>query len=136
LNRKLIFLCGILAVLAVTATWHGPMGHGERFATRVESAAQTTLDHFEMTQVTARIERRPLGRYIRLSGQADDFQRMELIRIIGEVPGVAGVRWAPEGFRMPLLIEAWLASIAAFLLGLLLAYLLELHRRASADRRW
>jgi len=30
-----------------------------------------------------------------LSGPADPFQRSELVRIMGEVPGVAAVRWDP-----------------------------------------
>jgi ABC-type lipoprotein release transport system permease subunit len=37
---------------------------------------------------------------------------------------------------MPLLAEAMLLSVIGFLLGLALAYLVELHRRASAGRRW
>lgn len=37
---------------------------------------------------------------------------------------------------MPLILEAGLLSIIGFLFGLLLAYLIELRRRASVGRRW
>lgn len=37
---------------------------------------------------------------------------------------------------MPLLVEVLLLTLAGFALGSLLAYLLELHRRANANWRW
>jgi len=37
---------------------------------------------------------------------------------------------------MPVIIEAFGMSLAGFLAGLFLAYLLSLHRRANADWRW
>ncbi len=37
---------------------------------------------------------------------------------------------------MPLLAEAILFSLGGFAVGMLLSYLLELRRRARADRRW
>jgi hypothetical protein len=37
---------------------------------------------------------------------------------------------------MPLLGEALLLSLVGFAIGLLIAYLIELRRRANADWRW
>ncbi len=37
---------------------------------------------------------------------------------------------------MPLIVEAFAMSLAGFLIGLFLAYLVELHRRANAEWRW
>lgn len=93
MNRNLVLALGIAAVLAETALWHGPLGAGDRLAGKIEHTAQTTLEHFEMPLVTARLERAPLRRRLLLSGPADDFQHGELVRIMNEIPGVASVRW-------------------------------------------
>ena len=37
---------------------------------------------------------------------------------------------------MPLVAEACVAAAAAFLVGVVLAYLVGLRRRSAADRRW
>ncbi len=37
---------------------------------------------------------------------------------------------------IPLVLEAIALALAGFLLGLLLAYLLALHRRANVEWRW
>ena len=37
---------------------------------------------------------------------------------------------------MPLIVEACAIALVGFLAGLLLAYLVELHRRANAEWRW
>lgn len=37
---------------------------------------------------------------------------------------------------MPLIVEACALSLVGFLVGLFLAYLVELHRRANAGWRW
>jgi hypothetical protein len=93
-NRRLILPLGIAAVLAETALIHGPLGTGERFAGKVEAVIRAELDRQEMPLVQARLERGPLRRRVILSGPADDFQRSELVRIIGTAPGVSEVRWA------------------------------------------
>jgi hypothetical protein len=74
--------------------WHWPLGAGGRFANRVEATARAELKHQEMLGVSARLERAPLRRRLVLSGPADDFQQAELVRIMDELPGVSGVRWA------------------------------------------
>ena len=37
---------------------------------------------------------------------------------------------------MPVIVEAWAMALAGFLIGLTLAYLVELRRRANAEWRW
>ena len=93
MNRGLILAGGAAASLAFGALWHGPLGAGERLATRADKIARATLDYYELPAVSARIERDPLARRIILSGPADSFQRSELLRIMSQVPGVNEVRW-------------------------------------------
>lgn len=124
---------GVAATLAATSLWHGPAGAGERFAGSVDRIMRTTLDHYEMQNVAARLERDPLTRRLLLDGPADDFQRSEIKRIGLEVPGVASADWA--GRRdpprsLPLLAEAMLIALASFAIGVVLAYIAALRRRA------
>ena len=95
MNSLTIFAAGIAATLSAGALWHGPLGAGERLAGRADALARATLDHYEMTAVSATLERAPLSRTMILSGPADSFQRAELVRILSEIPGVAEVRWDP-----------------------------------------
>jgi hypothetical protein len=95
MNHGLIFAAGMAATLAAGALWHGPLGAGERLATRSDKIARATLDYYELPAVNARLEREPLRRRIVLSGPADAFQRSELLRIMAQVPGVNEVRWDP-----------------------------------------
>lgn len=95
MNRGLIFFAGIAATLAFAALWHGPLGAGERLATRADKIARATLLLYERPMNSATLERGPLARRMILSGPADDFQRSELVRIMGQVPGVNQVRWDP-----------------------------------------
>jgi hypothetical protein len=37
---------------------------------------------------------------------------------------------------MPVIVEVWAMSLAGFLIGLTLAYLVALRRRANAQWRW
>ena len=93
-KRKKAFYGGIAGALALAALWHGPLGAGDRLAARIEASARAELKHQEMTGVTAPLERSPLRRRLVLAGPADDFQQSELVRIMDELPGVSGVRWA------------------------------------------
>ena len=95
MNRALILAIGIAAVLGVTALWHGPLGHGDHFAAFVESNARAQLDHDEMTQVQAHLQRSPLTRRLILSGPADDFQRGEIVRRMLLLPGISEAVWDP-----------------------------------------
>lgn len=137
-KRVAALLGGALVIAAAAALWHGPLGAGGRFAAEVERQARETLVNYEMAQVRSRLETSPLRRTLVLAGPADSFQRGELIRIMAAIPGIARVRWAdmPAGRSLPLLAEAELAVLAAFGLGLALAYFIELRRRSRAEWRW
>lgn len=93
MNRGAVVLVGIAATVGFTALWHGPLGAGQKLVNQVERDARRQLDHDEMFQVQARLQRNPLSRRLILSGPADDFQRSELVRRLDEVPGVLDVRW-------------------------------------------
>ena len=136
-RRKRRWIWAIAVVLAIggAAAWHGPLGGGDRFAGAVEASARQTLVDYEMTQVTAHLHRAPLTRRLILSGQADDFQQSELVRILSDLPGVSSATWSSSG-GMPLLLQAGIASIAGLLAGLLIAYLIELRRRYNAQWKW
>ena len=95
MSGRVVFLIGFAAVLGFSALWHGPLGAGERLAQRSEIIARRTLDYYELPMIQARMERGPLTRRLILSGPADDFQRLELVRILNDVPGVLSVSWDP-----------------------------------------
>jgi hypothetical protein len=129
---------GITATLLAAWIWHGPVGTGDRFASVVERQTRQVLADWEMAPVRAVVARDPVKRTLILSGPADNFQRAELVRILNYVPGVGSVRWAdsPKTFTLPLLLEAALAALISFGIGLVLAYLLELRRRSRAQWSW
>lgn len=95
MKRNYLLLIGIAATLGVAALYHWPMGAAAELEAKIERAARAELDRNEMVQVQARLEERPLSRTLILSGPADDFQRSELVRVMGEIPGVAAVEWDP-----------------------------------------
>lgn len=134
-RTTVLVVAGILSI-AAALLWHGPLGAADRFNTEVERNARQTLIDWEMTQVTARLHHGPLTRRLMLAGTADDFQRSELVRIMGAVPGVSSASWSAERGGLPLIAEGTIASLAGFLVGLLLAYLVELRRRYNAQWKW
>ena len=89
-------LIGAVATLAVAELYHGPLGAAQEMETRIERSARAELDRNEMVQVQARLSERPLSRTLILSGPADDFQRGELVRVMGLLPGVDQVEWDPS----------------------------------------
>ena len=95
MNRRTIILIGVAVTIGLTASWHGPLGAGERLAAQAEAAARARLDRDEMFQVQARMQRGPLARRLIVSGPADDFQRAEIRRRLDEVPGILDVKWDP-----------------------------------------
>jgi hypothetical protein len=136
-RRRITFLIGGLATSIVAAAlWHGPMGAADRFSTHVERSVRQVLDSWEMTQVESRLHHSPLTRRILLSGPADDFQREKLMEYVGNVPGVSSARWSAQGGGLPLILEGMTVAVLGFLLGLLLAYLVELRRRYNAQWNW
>ena len=135
-NRKLPLAIGATITLVLAALWHGPLGAANRFSVQVEGDLQRILVHYEMTQVSAHLHHDPLTRRVLLSGPADDFQHGELARLINELPGVSGTSWSPKPAGLPLIVEGVGVAVLGFLLGLLLAYLLELRRRYNAQWTW
>ncbi len=95
MNRTIILAVGALATIAAAELYHGPAGAAESLEGRIERQARAELDRNEMFQVQAQLEDRPLSRTLVLSGPADDFQRGELVRVMGRLPGVAAVEWEP-----------------------------------------
>lgn len=132
MKRNTALALGVAATLAATFLWHGPGGAAERFAATADRTMRTTLDHYEMPGVDARLRRGPLTRHLRFAGPADDFQRGEIIRIGRDVPGVADAYWAgrPAPRALPLFAEAMLLALACFAIGVVLAYVAALRRRA------
>lgn len=135
-KRYLTLGAGVAVTVAGAALWHGPFGAADRFSTRVERNLHGVLVHYEMAQqVTAHLHHGPLTRDVILSGSGDDFQRSELARLIGQLPGVRSATWTWHG-GIPLIVEGFAVSLLGFLLGLLLAYLIELRRRYNSQWNW
>jgi hypothetical protein len=124
---------GAAAMVAATMVWHGPLGGANRLAASVERIARDTLVHYEMPQVRARLQRGPVTRQLILSGQADSFQRQEIVRILSQIRGVSGASWS-DGRSLPLIVEGAVVGLIAYLLGCLLAYVASVHRRLHG--RW
>lgn len=136
IRRVRAIVAGALVTLIAACLWHGPLGAADRFAAQVERNARQTLDYWEMAKVTAHVQHEPLTRRVILAGPADDFQSSELVRIIGELPGVSQAQWSESPKGTPLILEGVAASVLGFLLGLVLAYLVELRRRYNAQWDW
>jgi hypothetical protein len=136
-RRRPLIIAGAVALVAAAA-WHGPLGAADRFTATIERQARQALDHYEMYKVSAHLHRAPLTRRLIFTGppDLDDFQRGELVRLFGQLPGVSSVRWSDRGGGIPMLAEAELAAILGFLGGLLIAYLVELRRRYNAQWTW
>lgn len=135
-RRNAALAIGVCLSLALAALWHGPLGAADRLSSRVEHDARAVLDHYEMTQIAAHLHRGPLSRRLILAGPADDFQTVELVRLMSELPGVSSAQWAKDPAGVPLIIEAAAVAIIGFIFGLMLAYLLELRRRHNAEWTW
>ncbi len=135
-QRYRLLAIGLGAAIALALLWHGPLGGADRFAAKVESDARLTLDNYEMWKVQAHLQRGPLTRRLLLSGPADDLQSSELVRIMGTLSGVSSARWSARGRGTPLMAEGAAAALLGFLLGLLLAYLIELRRRYNSQWNW
>ena len=135
-TRNRVLALGAAGAMALAALWHGPLGGAARFSASVESGARQALEYYEMTAVTAHLQQRPLTRRLILAGPADDFQHSELVRVMSQLPGVSRATWSRNDAGVPLLGEGLAASLLGFLVGLLLAYLVELHRRYNSQWRW
>src|SRR4029079_2124070 len=95
-------LIGLAAALLLGWVHEGPLGRGERFIASLETQARAVVAETNLTNIDVRLERAPLRRVATLSGPADNFQRngsgsfKGLTGRVGDVPGIAQVRWADE----------------------------------------
>lgn len=126
---------GAVIAFALLAIWHGPLGAADQFASSVDRKVQNTLVYYEITQVKGRIQDGPLTRQVLLAGPADDFQRGELVRLMEDIPGVSNASW-DRPWAVPLILQGALALLPGFLLGLLLAYIVDVRRRYNAHYNW
>lgn len=121
-------LIGVAAALLAGWIFHGPLGRGEAFASRLEAQAQAVVVEAELAGIDARVARAPLSRRILMSGDADPFQREGQgyfpglnDRILG-LGGVGRIQWHDEPgggiWPLPLLLETELIVLIAFLAGL------------------
>lgn len=134
---SLALALGAALALAAACLWHGPLGGADQLAARVERGVQRTLVYYDMAQIRGHLHHNPLTRRVLLAGPADDFQRSELVRLMNDISGVSSTTWdANAGAGLPLIIEGCLASLLGFLLGLLVAYVVELRRRYNAQWNW
>jgi hypothetical protein len=135
-RRKASMICGVIAAFIAASLWHGPLGAGDRLANELErNARQTLVANDAPAGLTVRIHHGPLTRQLILSGPGDDFQRAEAARLLSEVPGVSDADWTNSA-GIPLIVEGVAAALVGFLLGLLLAYLVELRRRHNSQWNW
>ncbi|HKX91292.1 MAG TPA: hypothetical protein VJM15_02555 [Sphingomicrobium sp.] len=135
-RRWITLAAGSVTLCVGIALWHGPLGAAERLARAIEADARATAVAWEVPQIRAQLDRRPLTRRLILSGPADDFQRSELVRTMETLPGVSRAAWSAKPAGPPLLLEGTLAALLGFLIGLGLAYLVELRRRYNAQWNW
>jgi hypothetical protein len=135
-RRNAALAIGVFLSLALAALWHGPLGAADRLSSRVEHDARAVLDHYEMTQIAAHLHHGPLSRRLILAGPADDFQTVELVRLMSELPGVSSAQWTKDPAGVPLIVEGAAVAIIGFIFGLVLAYLVELRRRHNAEWTW
>ena len=135
-KRNAALAIGAAAAIVIAVLWHGPFGAADRYVAQVERTVRQTIVFNEIQWVTGHVHHGPLTRRVILSGRADDFQRSELARMIGELPGVSSAQWTPQPGGVPLIIEGAVIAILGFLFGLLVAYLRELRRRYNAQWNW
>lgn len=135
-RRAVPIVIGAIASIVLAALWHGPLGGADRFSVEVEQSVRWATVYYEIPEVSGHLHHGPLTRQVLLSGPADDFQRSELVRIVGDLPGVSTATWSSDGGGLPLIVEGGAVAILGFLFGLLLAYLRELRRRYNAQWNW
>jgi hypothetical protein len=129
MSSPMKFVVGLVAALLVIFLYHAPLRGGAALINRIEAGARANVARTEVPEISVNLGRDPLSRTATLSGNADDVQRTGmgempgLNQIVENSPGVAGVRWADDGGSsafMPLLGEALLAGLTAYLLGYLI----------------
>lgn len=135
-RRARVPIAGGIACMLAALLWTGPLGGADRFIAAVDREVHASLVDNEMTMMQAHLHRHPLTRRIALSGPADDFQRGALAEALSALPGVSTARWGSADGGLPLVIEAAIAALLGYAIGLLLAYAVELRRRYNAQWSW
>ncbi|HWU92261.1 MAG TPA: hypothetical protein VN106_03330 [Sphingomicrobium sp.] len=135
-RRLRVPVAGGLACILAALLWTGPLGGADRFVAAVDREVHQSLVYNEMTMMQAHLHRGPLTRRIALSGPADDFQRGALAEALSALPGVSTARWGSADGGLPLVVEAAIAALLGYALGLLLAYGVELRGRYNAQWSW
>jgi len=136
-KRNLALAIGVVFAIAIALVWHGPLGAADRLAAQVDRTARTGLNYYETPNIQGTLHRNPLSRTLVLTGTpATDFQRTELARLFSQLPGVSKAQWGNSPAGTPLMVEGAAIAVLGFLFGLLLAYLIELHRRHNAQWNW
>jgi len=135
-RRLRVPVAGGLACVLAALLWTGPLGGADRFVAAVDREVHQSLVYNEMTMMQAHLHRGPLTRRIALSGPADDFQRGALAEALSALPGVSTARWGSADGGLPLVVEAAIAALLGYALGLLLAYGVELRGRYNAQWSW
>lgn len=135
-RRTRIPAAGALVCIVAALLWTGPLGAADRLVARIDREVHDDLVYYEMTQVQVHVHRAPLTRRLALSGPADDFQREQLALVLSNLPGVSTAMWGNADGGLPLVVEAAIAALLGFAIGLLPAYGLELRRRYNAQWSW
>lgn len=136
-QRRVAFLvAGAALSIMAAALWHGPLGAADRFSTKIERIAREVLVANDAPKgLSVQIHHGPLTRQLILSGPGNDFQQAESARLLEQIPGVRDATWTRSA-GIPLIIEGAIAAALGFLLGLVLAYLVELRRRHNSQWTW
>ena len=138
-NAKI--LAGLAAVLVMAWVYHAPLGVGAAFIERAEGEARRVVAEAEVPGIDVRLARDPLSRLATLSGPANEFQRegqgelKGLSDLVAEVEGVSDVQWVDEGELrrgVPLILEALIWMMAAYLVGLGLGRLIFGRRKKQS----
>jgi hypothetical protein len=135
-RRTRVPLAGAALCLIAAALWTGPLGGADRFIANIDREVRASLIHNEMTAVHVQLHRHPLTRQLALAGPADDFQRGALAQALSALPGVEGASWDGGAGGRPIVLEAAIAALLGFAIGLVPAYGVELRRRYNAEWSW
>lgn len=135
-RRTWVPVAGASLCIVAALLWTGPLGGADRFVTQVDREVQASLVYNEMTMIHVHLHRGPLTRRLALAGPADDFQQGALAEALSALPGVEDARWGDGSGGIPLVVEAAIAALLGFAIGLLPAYGVELRRRYNAQWSW
>jgi hypothetical protein len=132
MSPALKFLIGLALVAAMGWIHHGLLGTGERLIGNLENQAKMVVAKTEVPGVEVRLGYDPLSRLATFSGNADPFQREGQGELKGlndrvrDIDGISGVRWTDEADKtaIPLFLEVLAQLVAAYLIGLGIAWLL------------